>query len=143
MLVSESNLNNVLEDVYILKTGTYYFFEDFIISEINEGLLFDWEMAQELINLAENHYGKNNKVAYISNRIHSYSLVPQDWLKFFKARNSISAFAVVSYNEKEKSDILIERLFFKSKIKKFFDLNEAVTWAIEQQKEYKIKKTTA
>ncbi len=143
MLVSESNLNNVLEDVYILDTGTYYFFEDFIISEINEGLLFDWNMAQKLINLAENHYGKNNKVAYISNRVHSYSLVPQDWLKFFKARNSISAFAVVSYNEKEKSDILIERLFFKSKIKKFFNLNDAVAWASEQQREYNVKKTTA
>jgi hypothetical protein len=143
MLVSESNLNNVLEDVYILETGTYYFFEDFIISEINEGMLFDWQMAQELLHLAENHYGTENKIAYISNRVHSYSLVPQDWLKFFKARNSISAFAVVSYNDKEKSDILIERLFFKSKIKKFFDLNEAVDWAKEQQKEYIIKKTTA
>ena len=132
MLVSESNLNNVLEDVYILDTGTYYFFEDFIISEINEGLLFDWNMAQKLINLAENHYGKNNKVAYISNRVHSYSLVPQDWLKFFKARNSISAFAVVSYNDKEKS-----------KIKKFFNLNDAVAWASEQQRKYNVKKTTA
>ena len=143
MLVSESNLNNVLEDVYILNSGTYYFFEDFIISEIREGLLFNWEMAQELINLAEKHYGKNNKVAYISNRVYSYSLVPQDWLKFFKARNSISAFAVVSYSKYERSDILLERLFFKSKIKKFFDLTEAVIWAREQQKKYTIKKTTA
>ena len=143
MLVSESNLNNVLEDVYILKTGTYYFFEDFIISEINEGMVFDWEMAQEFLTLAENHYGAENKIAYISNRVHSYSLVPQDWLKYFKARNSVSGFAVVSYNKRERSDILLERLFFKSKIKKFFDLNEAVDWAVEQQKEYKIKRTTA
>jgi len=143
MLVSESNINNVLEDVYILKSGTFYFFEDLIISEIKEGILFDWETAQDVIRLAEGHYGKNNKVAYISNRVHSYSLIPQDWLKFFKARNSISAFAVVSYSTQEKSDILIERLFFKSKIKKFFDLKEAVDWAVEQQKEYKIKKTTA
>ena len=143
MLVSESNITNELQDVYILESGVFYFFDDFIVSEIKEGLLFDWEMAQELIKLAENHYGVNNKVAYISNRVHSYSLVPQDWLKFFKARNSISAFAVVSYNRKEQSDILIERLFFKSKIKKFFDLNDAIQWATEIQSTYNKKKTTA
>lgn len=143
MLVSESNLNHELEDVYILDCGIFYFFDNFIISEIKEGLLFDWEMAQEIIFLADTHYGVDHKIAYISNRIHSYSLVPQDWLKFFKVRNSISAFAVVSYSKQERSNILIERIFFKSKIRKFFDLKEAVKWAVEEQLKYNNTKTTA
>lgn len=143
MLIIESNLDYDLEDVYILQSGSFYFFKDFIVSEINEGINFNWETAQEVITLAENHYGVDNKIAYISNRHYSYSLVPQDWLKFFKARNSISAFAVVSYNEREKSNILIERLFFKSKIRKFFNLGEAIEWAREEQLRSKERKTTA
>lgn len=143
MLVSESNLKHELQDIYILDTGIFYFFENFIISEIKEGILFDWEMAQEVIQLAESYYGVDCKVAYISNRVHSYSLVPQDWLKFFKARNSISAFAVVSYSKHERSNILLERLFFKSKIRKFFDLEEAVKWALEEQQKYNRARTTA
>lgn len=143
MLVSESNLNYELQDIYILDNGTFYFFDNFIISEIKEGVLFDWEMAQEIITIAESYYGVDQKVAYISNRVHPYSLVPQDWLKFFKARNSISAFAVVSYSQQERSNILLERLFFKSKIKKFFDLEEAVKWAISEQLKYDDHRTTA
>lgn len=133
MLLIESTVAYDLEDVHILESGTFHFFKDFIISEISEGVNFNWQLAQEVIKLAENHYGENTKVAYISNRHYSYSLVPQDWLKFFNARNSISAFAVVSYNKKERSDILIERLFFKSKIRKFFDLNQAIEWARAEQ----------
>jgi hypothetical protein len=106
-------------------------------------VLFDWEMAQEIIAIAESYYGVGQKIAYISNRVHPYSLVPQDWLKFFKAKNFISAFAVVSYSQQERSNILLERLFFKSKIKKFFDLEEAVKWAISEQLKYDDRKTTA
>lgn len=143
MLLIESTLHFDLEDVHILESGTFYFFEDFIVSEINEGVNFNWRQAQEVIKLAENHYGVNAKVAYISNRHYSYSLVPQDWLTFFEARNSISAFAVVSYNKRQRSDILIERLFFKSKIKKFYDLHEAIVWAREEQMKIEQVKTTA
>ncbi len=141
MLVSESNITLPLEDVYILDCGIFYFFENLIISEIKEGILFNWEVAKDVIEIAESHYGKGTKVAYISNRVHNYSLVPQDWLKYFKARDSISAFGVVSYSRQERSNILIEKLFFKSKIRKFFSLEKAVDWAIEMQKEHLKKKT--
>ena len=87
MLVSESNINHTLEDVYIMKIGTFYFFKDFFISEFNDGVIVDWESIQEILEIAENHYGDNARIAYISNRVHSYSMVPQDWLKFFKIRN--------------------------------------------------------
>ncbi|WP_375251889.1 hypothetical protein [Dokdonia donghaensis] len=50
---------------------------------------------------------------------------------------------MVSYSQQERSNILLERLFFKSKIKKFFDLEEAVKWAISEQLKYDDRKTTA
>ncbi|ANH61320.1 hypothetical protein [Dokdonia donghaensis] len=143
MLVSESNLNYELQDVYIFECGTFYFFDTFIISEIKEGVSFDWEMAQEIITIAESYYGLNQKVAYISNKVNSFSLVPEDWPHFFKARDSVSAIAIVLYDRKERSNVLLERLFFKSKIKKFFDLEEAVKWARNEQLKYDNRRTTA
>lgn len=127
MLVSQSTLNHDLEEVFILNCGYFYFFTDFIISEINEGVKFDWETAKEVINLAIQHYGDERSVGYISNRIHSYALAPHDWLKFFEARHSISAYAIVDY-KKRHSNTVLERLFFSSKIKKFEHLTDAVEW---------------
>lgn len=142
MIVSESNINHTLEDVYILEIGTFYFFEKFIISEFNDGVIVDWKSVQDIIEIAEGYYGTDAKVFYISNRVHSYSIVPQDWSKFFKMRNSILSLAIVSYGTMQKTHLLIEKLFFKNKIKKFNDLYEAVDWTVAEHKKY-IESNTA
>lgn len=105
MLLIESTLHFNLEDVHILESGIFYFFKDFIVSEINEGVNFNWRPAQEVIKLAANHYTVYTMVASISKRLYSYSLASQDWLTFFEGRYSLSAFAVVSYNKMQRSDI--------------------------------------
>jgi len=133
MLVNESNLKYELEDVYVLSTGLFYFFEDFIISEIKEGVHFNWETAQEVIELALNHYGRDAKISYISNRVHSYSVEPQDWLKFFKSRHTLRAFAVVTYSKSGFINVLMEKLFFKSRIKTFENLHDAADWVAKYQ----------
>ena len=131
MRVDQSDLPYELEDVYFLESGTFYFFKEFIISEIKEGVLFNWEMAQDIIDIALMHYGNKSEIAYISNRIHSYSLVPQDWLKFFEARHTLRAFAVVTYNKQGLFNVMMEKFFFKSKIRKFSNLYEAAGWVMK------------
>lgn len=133
MLASELNLKYELEDVYVLSTGMFYFFEDFIVSEINEGVHFNWETAQEVIELALNHYGRDSKISYISNRVYSYSIEPQDWLKFFKSRHTLRVFAVVTYSKSGFINVMMEKLFFKSRIKTFENLNDAVDWVAKYQ----------
>ncbi len=139
MLVSESHIDHPLEDVYILDVGVFYFFEKFVISEFNEGVTVNWDSVQEILKIAESHYGVDSNTSYISNRVHSYSIFPQDWLKFFKARNYIGALAVVSYNDIEKTNVLIEKLFFKNRIKICTSLTHAIKWAIEQHDSYALK----
>lgn len=129
MFVSESTIPYKLEEVIIFDYGRFYFFENFIISEINEGVLFDWDLATELIELATSYYGENPKIGYVSNRIHSYSLKPQDWLKFFSARHTLTSFAIV--DPKSQSSTLLEKMFFKSLIQKFDNLNDATSWVQE------------
>ncbi|WP_375251888.1 hypothetical protein [Dokdonia donghaensis] len=57
MLVSESNLNYELQDIYILDNGTFYFFDNFIISEVKEGVLFDWRRLKKLLLLQSHTMG--------------------------------------------------------------------------------------
>lgn len=133
MLVSESELKYELEDVYILSSGVFYFFKDFIISEINEGVHFNWEEAQDIIELALNHYGSGSKISYISNRVYSYSIEAQDWLKFFKQRHTLKSFAVVTYSKGSLINVMMEKIFFKSKIKTFENLYDAAEWVSTYQ----------
>lgn len=133
MQVAQSNLKYELEDVYILSTGIFYFFEDFIISEINEGVHFDWEAAQDIIELALNHYGSGSKISYISNRIYSYSIEAQDWLKFFKSRHTLRSFAVITYSKSGLINVMMEKIFFQSKIKTFENLYDATEWVTKNK----------
>ncbi|MFT5752412.1 MAG: hypothetical protein ACI828_001929 [Flavobacteriales bacterium] len=93
-----------------------------MISEMNEGINFDWKLVQEVIALGYTHYGAEVEISYISNRVNSYSLVPQDWLKFFEARHSILSFGSVTYTKAGLMNIMLKNLFFKSKMKNYMKL---------------------
>lgn len=129
MRVDELKSEYNLEEVHMLPYGSFFFFDDFIISEINEGVLFNWEKAKKVIDLAYAHYGPNPELVYISNRINSYSVVPQDWLKFFSNKHPLVAMAVVAKSKKSTINLKMEKLFFFSNIKKFNDLEEAIAWS--------------
>lgn len=99
MKVEDSNLIDQIKDIHISDNGRYYFFEDFIIAEINKDIVYTWESAQDVIEAAYNFYGQNISVCYITNRVNQYSINPSDWLKFFKADHPLNGYAIVSESE--------------------------------------------
>ena len=112
--------------------GNFYIFDDYIISEINQGVHFNWELAEIVIEQVYEYYGSRDiKVSYISNRVNSYSLYPQDWLRFYKERHHLEAFAIVAYNKIGLMNVILEKLFSQTRIRKFRDLDEAVSWVKE------------
>ncbi|WP_452226138.1 hypothetical protein [Lacinutrix cladophorae] len=131
MKIIETNLNNFIEDTHTSKNGTFYFFKDFIVSEINQGAIINWETAQEIINMATDYYGENPQICYISNRINPYSINPIDWNIFFKSGKRLNGYAIVSYTENGWLNALIEKLFYNSKIARFKNLFEAISWVKE------------
>lgn len=134
MKLLESNLISEIEDTHILDFGTFYFCTHFIVSEVNEGVTFSWKNAEKLLKLGYAHYGEDAKISYISNRIHSYSVVPQDWLKLFKGNDTIQAVAVVAYNKSALTNIIMEKLFFLSKtLRQFESIEAAATWITENR----------
>ncbi|PWK17363.1 hypothetical protein [Xanthomarina spongicola] len=108
--------------------GTYFFFDNFVISELNEGIHFDWLKIQEVISAISEYYDDNFKIGYISNRINSYSLVPQLWIDFYKEYNFIVAGAIVAYNDFNYMNATLEKHFSKNSIKRCNSLEEAIEW---------------
>ncbi|MBT8261536.1 MAG: hypothetical protein KJO05_01860 [Bacteroidia bacterium] len=112
--------------------GNFYIFDDYVISEINEGVHFNWELAEIVIEQVYDYFGSRDiKLSYISNRIHSYSLHPQDWLRFYQERHQLEAFAIVAYNKIGLMNVILEKLFSQTRIRKFRNLDVAIEWVSE------------
>lgn len=110
--------------------GNFYVFEKYVIGEVNEGVTFNWECANKIIEGVYAHFKTTDiKICYISNRIHSYSVVPQDWIKFYQERHHLEAVAIVGYNKQGFISYVLEKIFQKALLKKFTSLDDAVAWA--------------
>lgn len=118
--------------------GTFYFFNGLVISEINEGVTFEWDMAKKAIKAAHDVFKENQPIAYISNRINNYFVVPTDWAKFYANRHQLSFYSVVGQTRGSFTSLVMERMFFKNSIKQFTDIEKAIEWSlakIEDKKE--------
>lgn len=121
--------------------GTFYFFEGVVIGELNQGITFGWEMAKRAIEAATEIFGDDLPIAYISNRINDYYVVPTDWGKFFKNRHQLDFYCVVGNTKGSFASLVMERMFFKNSIKQFTDLEKAVDWSLKRIAENKGRKT--
>jgi hypothetical protein len=88
-------------------------------------------LAEIVINLSHAHYGTENKVIFISNRINSYSVKPTDWIKITNKFNNLIGVGVVNYTAFSKSIFAIEKLFSKKQFIGFENLSAALEWAEE------------
>jgi len=127
--------NSVFRGTYriklILGFGEFYVFDKFIIGEVYEGQHVGWDSVKILIDKVYEHFESTDiDIAYISNRIHSYSLQPKDWLNFYRERHKIKSFSIVSYNKLGAMNIALERIFSKAPINNFPNLEAAVDWVL-------------
>lgn len=116
------------EQTYILQCGTFHFYKDFIISQINEGEYITWDSAQELIDIAIGHYGKKINLSLISNRYNTYEIKYDDWRKFYKEGFELKALAIVTYNKSGLVNFMSEKKMFRHKIRNFYALENAIKW---------------
>lgn len=114
--------------------GIFYYFDGLVISEMKEGVIFRWKMAEKAIRGAHEVLGKDMPIAYISNRINSYFVIPTDWAKFYKNRHQLHFYSVVGSTRGSFASIILERMFFRNTIRKFTDLEEAINWSMEKIK---------
>src|SRR5690606_34526344 len=105
-----------------------FFLDKIIVSELHEGIHFDWGKIEQVISAAAEHYGDTFKIAFLSNRINSYSVEPQLWVDFYKDYNLIVASAIVTYNDFNFKNAILEKHFSQTSIKRCDTLNEAIEW---------------
>ncbi|WP_318343244.1 hypothetical protein [Flagellimonas baculiformis] len=128
--VKELDFFKNIREIREYEFGIFYFFDGLVISEMNEGEIFDWSIAEKIIDAAYEILGEDKPIAYISNRINNYSVVPTDWLKFYKNRHKLEFYSIVAYNKYGLASIILEKMFFKDNIRQFTDLESAISWSL-------------
>ncbi|SFD33832.1 hypothetical protein [Algibacter pectinivorans] len=108
--------------------GNFYLSKTFFVGEINEGVHFDWTCIEEAFKKIKVFYGKEAKVAYISNRIKHYSIDPSNWTKVQNSNFRPIASAIVIYNNSSYMNASIEKKFTNISIKRCMSLKEAIDW---------------
>ncbi len=111
-----------------LDFGHFKLYQDHILGTIKEGVHFDLELNSILGDNLKEHYGTNNPVAYISNRVNHYSIDPMVH-KFNTSYHCLKAIAVVDRPDQILSTTDIESKFFKpQRLKGFKNIEEALNW---------------
>ncbi|MFB9056572.1 hypothetical protein ACFFU9_07410 [Mariniflexile ostreae] len=108
--------------------GNFYLCDNFLISELHEGIHFDWEMIASSMDEVIEYYGKNKSIGYISNRVNSYSMNPHNWNKVYDIYNILHASAVVFYNDLMYMNATLEKQLSDKSIKRCKTLDEAIDW---------------
>ncbi|MBR9846336.1 MAG: hypothetical protein GYB35_09615 [Algicola sp.] len=120
----------IYENLLYKKTinlGILYFFETYLVAEFNEGVNINYENFNEAEAAIKKQYPDAN-FGFISNRIHSYSIVITDATKFNNAFNNLSAYATVTYSSFASKVFEMENHFFKFNRKNFSELSDAIDW---------------
>ncbi|WGD34447.1 hypothetical protein [Olleya sp. YS] len=109
-----------------LKFCTLLFSDNYVISTINEGVIFG--KVESRLQSSEILDVFNDKpFVYISNRINSYSVDPTIYIESSQICN-LSGFAAV-IGEFSNRNVEVERLFLNKPFESFSNLEDAKIWA--------------
>ena len=110
--------------------GVYYLCDGFVIGELNEGIHFDYDKADDIAEKLIDFYGDSPALCLVSNRINSYSVEPQNWTRVLKLYPKLlRRSCIISYNTLSQFNADLEKRFFKENIVTFKTLTEAINWA--------------
>ncbi len=103
------------------------------IIEIAEGTSLSYENGLQTFRRLLSIIGDKPWV-YISNRVNSYSLDPNDY-RHLNEIPTLKGIGVIQYKKSIKTAIELEKLFIKKPFKTFDDLDSAIEWALEKIEE--------
>lgn len=111
-----------------LKFGTVKIYDRILVSELNEGILFDVESNRKLLSIGEEEFG-GEAYGYISHRKTSYAVDPMVYRESAEYEN-LKAIAVITGSEIGFRSARVERTFYKNKnsFEIFTSFEEASEW---------------
>lgn len=114
--------------VCTLKSGKYYFYDDYLISEIGEGVTVGKESILQILNLVNEHFGTDKPYGVVSNRLNSYSIDLSELIPIANKFGRFIANAVVAYADVALNNFEIEKRLLRLNGQSFFSLNDAIEW---------------
>lgn len=113
---------------YNLDFGVVRIFDNILVSELKEGILFDVKNNRKLLSIGTEEF-KGNPYGYISNRIYSYAVDPLVYRESAD-HSSLKAIAIVTNHELGQKSAELERSFYsdKNKFEIFTSYEDAMIW---------------
>ena len=128
MTIKDSTLASEANYVYNLKSGDLYFYDDYIISEVHEGVIVMYNDSLEVLNLVHKHYGFKKPYGLISHRFNSYSVNLSDLLPIAHEFGLLVANAVVAYTDMALKNFELEKRVLMLKGESFDNMEDAIKW---------------
>jgi len=107
--------------------STLKFYDNYVICEVNEGVLFSIKENRIQIQEVQNYF-RTKPFVYITHRKNSYTVDPTIHNESTLIE-SLLGIAVVSKNETVSNNLQIEKLFFKKPLKHFTSIEMAKEWS--------------
>ncbi|WP_231567323.1 hypothetical protein [Lacinutrix sp. Hel_I_90] len=111
---------------YDLNHAEVFIFDDFLIKQIKEGVVITPEHNKELKTLISKHF-KDKNIAYISNRVASYTVDPMVYKEAEKIHNLV-AMAIIPATETMRANAEFEKKFYHRPYNIFDNLTDAIIW---------------
>ena len=124
-----SSVKDLINSIEV-KIGKLYFFQNYVVTEFNEGVHITFENFSETGRLIKAFY-KDADFGVITNRTNSYSLNLSDAKKWNTIFPNLKAYAVVSDRIFSKGVFDVENQFFDYNRKIFKTLPDALDWVKE------------
>ena len=123
-----------------INLGTFYFYTNYFVSEVKEGITISLDKLDEIIPLVLKYYENGEPFSYISNRINSHSILPHQYgeCPLLHLDNFVS-YATVTYSHLCSKSIEVEKHFAKRPFYNFSSLQEAITWVHSELDDIKNK----
>jgi hypothetical protein len=107
--------------------GTIYIYNNLVIMEGKENVNISISNGMPILLKVVKLVGLRS-VVYISNRIHAYSVDPNDY-KYLEMIPNLKGIGVVTYNQYSFNTAVLEEKFFRKPFKVFANLEDAKRWA--------------
>lgn len=128
-LPSPHNLPFTINENNILKTRilTAYFYGNIVVVEADEGVTLSYTTAFSILVAGLKRLG-NRPFVYVTNRVNSYSVNPNDYV-YLEKIPTLKGIAIVAPNDLVRRNAQLELNFCKKPMKIFESLIDSVEWS--------------
>ncbi len=118
--------------IKVLDFCSLKFYDNYMISIINEGVTLTVEKSNIMSEIALNYY-KDKPIVYITIRLHSYHVEPEVYQEISKMKD-LAGFVVVSDSKDSIKNALLEKIFLDKPFQIFNNLDDAILWVNNNSK---------